>query len=106
MKTPNYIPVFEDRMGLILAALGQKRPVYVALVHSSGRLVGQSMEVIEQTYAESLAAIGAAVDDLQRRYAHGQFRANRQSDMSEPLQILVRTKPTRPTVAEDFSQVA
>ena len=65
------IPVYEERMNLILLALGQKRAIFVALVESE-RVTGQIGQVIEQTYAESLAGNCAAIDDLQLRHSKSQ----------------------------------
>jgi hypothetical protein len=50
------------------------------------------MEVLQQTYAESPAGISAAVDDLQGRHA--------KTSSAESLAVLIRTKPSRGTVAD------
>jgi hypothetical protein len=84
-------------MDRILEALTRKRPVFVAIIYSAGLIVGQNMEVLEQTYAESLAGISAAVDHLQGRDA---------ISSAESLAVLIRTKPSRGTVAAESNQVA
>jgi hypothetical protein len=44
-KSACRMPVYEERMNLILSALGQKRPIFVALVESD-RVTGQIVQVI------------------------------------------------------------
>jgi hypothetical protein len=90
-RTAYRIPVYEERMNLILSALGQKRPIFVALVESE-RVTGQIVQVIGQTYAESLAGICAAIDDLQLRHSKS-LTGPGSPDSS--LKILVRPKPSK-----------
>jgi hypothetical protein len=97
-KSACRIPVCEQRMDLILSGLGQKRPIFVALVESE-QVTGQNVRVIGQTYAESLADICAAIDDLQLR--HSKCQPGPGSPVSS-LKIMVRTKPSKS--AEEVNQ--
>jgi hypothetical protein len=84
-------------MNHILAALDRRRPIFIALVESFP-VLGQNIQVIEQTYALSLAGISAAVDGLQSRHA--------KTRSAESLAVVIRTKPSRSCVAADGAQVA
>lgn len=70
------VPVREERRGRLLAALRCNRPVYVALVELNRGFGGRAeggwwydiQEPVEQVPATNIAAINAAITDLQSRY--------------------------------------
>ncbi len=74
----NTIEVFEERRGRLLAALRMKRPIYVALVSFNKAFGGpeeggwyfDTLEVVEQSSADSIASVLGTVSNLKSRYSN------------------------------------
>lgn len=95
------IQVHEERRGRLLAALRNKRPVYVALIEAD-RAYGGPQEggwwfdiqiVVEQISVSDIAGINAVVEDLKARYNNdGRYEPG--TSISDGwYKILVSTKP-------------